>query len=392
VILLVGGVTLAAALLRAGLERWGAPPLIGYVLLGLSLSEADIRLRWLGDSGRTLFEFLGHVGIICLLFHVGLGSKLDRLLREIRPAAAIWAVQVALCFVLGFGCARWLLGLPSIAAVVIGIALTATSVGVAVALWSDAGLLETEDGSLLLDLAELDDISAVVALSVLIAVLEPMANGTPGELAAAVFQATVISMTKVLVFLAGCVLFSRFLEPVLTRLTARSHSSGPTLLLLAGSGFVFSALAALLGLSMAIGAFFAGLAFSRDPIAVRADASFQDLFEFFLPFFFIWIGMQIELESLAPGLGIGAVLLVPAVLGKYFGTAWPARYLRCATHWRALSVSMVPRAEIALLVVGTAHALGPSIVPDEALAGMVVVSAATTLGAPFLLRRSLPPH
>jgi Kef-type K+ transport system membrane component KefB len=158
---------------------------------------------------------------------------------------------------------------------------------------------------------------------------------------------------------------------------------------LAGSGFVFSALAALLGLSIAIGAFFAGLAFSRDPTAVRADASFQDLFEFFLPFFFIWIGMEIDVSSLAPGLAIGSVLLVPAVLGKYWGTAWPARFLGYATRWRALSVSMVPRAEIALLVAGTAHALGPWALPNQAFAGMVIVSAATTLGAPLLLRHSL---
>jgi Kef-type K+ transport system membrane component KefB len=323
---------------------------------------------------------------------VGLASKLDRLLREIRPATAIWAVQVTLCFVMGFGTARWILGLPTIAAVVIGIALTATSVGVAVSLWSDAGLLETEDGSLLLDLAELDDISAVVALSVLVAVLEPMANGAAGELVPTALWAIVVTLIKVLVFIVGCILFSRFVEPHLTRLTARSQSPGPTLLLvLAGSGFLFSAAAALLGLSIAIGAFFAGLAFSRDPAAVRADASFGPLFEFFLPFFFIWVGMRIELDSLAPGFRIGAVLLIPAVLGKYWGTAWPARILNITPRWRALSVSMIPRAEIALLVVGAAHALGPWVVPDELLAGMVLVCAATTIGAPLLLRHSLPP-
>jgi Kef-type K+ transport system membrane component KefB len=386
VTLLVGVVVIAAAMLRAGLERRGLPALVGYLALGLALGAVERTAGFLQENGRSIFEFLGEIGIICLLFHVGLGSKVGRLVREIRRASLVWMLQVVLCFALGYAATHWILGLSSVASVIAGLALTATSVGVAVAEWEESGLLATRDGDLLLDVAELDDISAVVAMSVVMAVLASRATGEWGPV---ILASALPVLLKVAAFMAVCLFFARYVERDLTRITARARGGGPTLLLITGTGFAMAAAANLFGLSAAIGAFFAGLAFSRDPVAVRADASFQALYELFVPFFFVWIGMQLDPGTLVAGAGAGSVLLVAAVVGKYAGTAWPARRLARAVRWRALAVSMIPRAEIALLVIAAGHSMGPWAVPDHLLSAMVFVSAATTLGAPLVLRRLL---
>jgi Kef-type K+ transport system membrane component KefB len=154
-----------------------------------------------------------------------------------------------------------------------------------------------------------------------------------------------------------------------------------------GTGLLIAALAGLLGFSLAIGAFFAGLAFSRDQKKLRIDAAFQDIYEFFAPFFFIGIGLEVDPTVIEASIGVGAVLLVSAFLSKMFATVLPALLV---TDWRRatlLGVSMVPRAEIALLVMKGGREAGASIVPDDVYLGMVLVSAGTCLGAPLILSR-----
>jgi len=118
----------------------------------------------------------------------------------------------------------------------------------------------------------------------------------------------------------------------------------------AAIGVVIAAIAGLLGFSLAVGALFAGLVFSRDPEAVRVEASFIALYEMLVPFFFIVIGLQVNWGVLNDGLAIGGVFLVFAVAGKFVGTWVPAR-LTCTTAGASLiAVSMVPRAEITLVI------------------------------------------
>ena len=141
-----------------------------------------------------------------------------------------------------------------------------------------------------------------------------------------------------------------------------------------------------MGFSVAVGAFFAGLVFCRDPDAVNFDASFGTLYEFFVPFFFIHIGLQLEITSLATSLNLVLVLLIVAVLGKIIGTGLPAVLTTGKASALLLSISMIPRAEIAMVIMERGRQLGNWAVSPQIFTSMILVSAITCIASPLLLR------
>ena len=157
-----------------------------------------------------------------------------------------------------------------------------------------------------------------------------------------------------------------------------------------GMGLAIASMAAYLGFSVAIGALFAGLAFSRDPEAVRTDGSFTYFYEFLTPFFFVHIGMQVDLGALVTSLDIGLILFAAAALSKLMFTAGPALLSMGRRDAFNLGISMISRAEIALVVVYECRAVAGDIVPPEVFAGMVLVSLATSIVSPVVLRMTLP--
>jgi Kef-type K+ transport system membrane component KefB len=123
--------------------------------------------------------------------------------------------------------------------------------------------------------------------------------------------------------------------------------------------------------------------FSRDPDAVRTEASFTDISSFVTPFFFIGIGLQIDPGSLAEALLPGLVLTLAAVVGKIVGTYASARFLIGASGATLLAISMVPRAEIAMVVMDQGRTLLDG--NGWLYSAMVMITAVTSLGAPLAL-------
>lgn len=149
---------------------------------------------------------------------------------------------------------------------------------------------------------------------------------------------------------------------------------------------MIAALAEALGFSLAVGALFAGLAFSRDPRRLRLDRAFETLFRFFVPFFFVGIGLAVPVGGMGAALGIGGLLLGVAVIGKVAGTALPLVAVTGGSGALLIGVSMVPRAEIALIVMERGRALGDWAVPPELYGAMVLVSLGACLLAPPVVR------
>ena len=158
---------------------------------------------------------------------------------------------------------------------------------------------------------------------------------------------------------------------------------------LAGTAFVLSATGGRLGFSVAIGAFFAGLVFSRDPRAVRVEGSFDALYNLFVPFFFIGIGLSLDPGAMVSSLRLGAVLTVTAIAAMFLA-AWGSSMV--FTDWRGavlIGLSMVPRAEIAMIIVQKGRALGDWAVPPQLFGGMVLVSLVTCTAIPMVLKKLL---
>jgi Kef-type K+ transport system membrane component KefB len=199
----------------------------------------------------------------------------------------------------------------------------------------------------------------------------------------------VVFLLEFIVFTFLCFLFSRYAEGRLTSFFRRRDSSFDFLLLFIGIGFIIAAVAGLLGYSVAIGAFFAGLVFSRDPGAIRVQASFASLYEFFTPFFFIGIGLHVDPAALSAVTGVGVILLIAAILGKVMGSVAPALFSLGWTSSLLIGVSMVPRAEIAMVIMERGRSLGDWAVSSQGYAAMVVVTIGTCIFSSLLLRPML---
>lgn len=385
-VLLVGLTLIFAILIKAALERLSIPSLVGYLLLGMGMGLLNSLVYFLTPSVREVYAFLAELGIISLLFRVGLESNLAGLIRQLPRASFILLGNLSFSGILGFLAASKLLQLELIPSLFISIALMATSVGISVSVWQEAKALNTDNGELLIDIAEMDDIAAISLMSLFFAMI-PVLNGDVEANIVPVFWQTISPfLIKIAIFATLCLIMFRYLERPMTRWFEKLEPAPDPMLMVAGTAFIIAALAGLMGFSVAVGAFFAGLVFCRDPNAVNFDASFGTLYEFFVPFFFIHIGLQLEISSLATSLNLVMILLIVAVLGKIIGTGLPAVLTTGKASALLLSISMIPRAEIAMIIMERGRQLGNWAVSPQIFTSMILVSAITCIASPLLLR------
>jgi len=385
-VLLVGLLVILSILSKCLLRRMGAHASVAYIVLGLMLRLADTQWNFLGEYGVRLFGFLASVGVFTLLFRIGLESDLASLLGQLRRARYVWLGDVSLSGGLGFAAAYLLLGLPLVTSLFVAVALTATSVGVSVSIWDSAGALGSSNGKLLVDIAEMDDISGVILMGLLFAVAPVLGRGEGLGVLPLLGRTAAVYLGLIAGFGLACFLFSRYAEGHLTGLFRRIEQPPEPMVSVAATGMIIAAVAGLLGFSIAIGAFFAGLAYSRDPRAVKMEASFSTLYEFFMPFFFIGIGLRIEPSALGTAVGLGGVLVVVAMAGKIIGSGFPTLVLSGWTRALLVGLSLIPRAEISLIIMQHGLDLGRDAVPPRVYAAMVLVSAATCIAAPLALQ------
>jgi Kef-type K+ transport system membrane component KefB len=387
-ILLIGLTVVAAMLVRGLCRRAGVPSLVGYMLLGVVIRLADSGGLLLSPDILALFEILAGIGIIALLFRVGIEAEVRDMLGQLRRAAWVWAGNVGLSGALGFATAFWLLGLDLVPSLFAGVALTATSLGVCLGIWREANRLNTPAGALLTDVAELDDISGIVLMILLLSAAPVIAAGN-GGVASALGGTLVEIAVKIVLFAAVCFAFARYLEHPLTAFFERLEPAPNPMLPIVGMALVFASIAGWLGFSLAIGALFAGLIFSRERSARKVHEAFTPLYDFFVPFFFVNIGLVVEPGYVLAGLAVGLPLLVAGTAGKIAGTLLPALPMTSVIGGLVLGISMVPRAEIALIVASEGRKLGDWAVPHELFGALVFVSLASSLVSPIVVARIL---
>lgn len=381
----VGALVVTTFLLKHMLQKIHIQALVGFLVLGMGLSLADGQYHMITERGHEIFEFLANVGLIVLLFRTGLESDTTALRRELGPAGLIWVGNFFLSGVLGFLAAYYVLHLSMVTSLVIATGFTATSIAVSIGIWREAGVMNRREAHLLLNVAQMDDISGVAALALLLAMV-PMLSGTQDLASNEVLSTLGGFSLNLAIFSAGCIIFAKYIKAPVTRFFERIGETDSCLMLLtAGTGVMIAAIAEGLGLSLAVGALFAGLVFSNNPDAHHIDKMLIPIYNLFAPFFFIGMGLSIDPALAAAGVTIGATLLVPAVAGKVLGGALPALKYLSFNNALALGISLVPRAEIMLVIAGSAKAMGPDVLPDEVFAGLVFISAVTCILTPPLV-------
>lgn len=385
-IFIVGLIIIACILVNAGFAKIGLPSLVGYLLLGTGIRFVDSKFGFLSGDAYAILNFLGSIGIIALLFRVGLESNLKKLIERFRSASLIWASNLSISWLLGYLAAYYLLEFGLITSLITATALSATSVGVPVGAWQEYNALDSDDGRLMIDVAEMDDISAIFLMALLFSVIPAIEYNDTAILMNNIFTNTGIFIFKFLSLAAFCYLFATKIESHLTGYLTSFKQSTELMLVTFAIASLIAALAGLIGFSIAIGAFFAGLVFSRDPNSVNIDASFTSLYKFFTPFFFIGIGLSFNPDSTSVGIVMGVVLILAAVLGKVIGAGVPAYFTSGTTGALLLGVSMVPRAEICMIIMQKGLELGDRAVPDNLFSGMVLVSVVTCLISIFFIK------
>lgn len=383
--LLIGAVIVAAIVLKTGFERVGLPALVAFIALGFLLRALDDNWNLISGQGHVVFEFLGSIGVITLLFRVGLESNFHGLVEKLPRAAPIWVANVALSGLLAYWVAHNFFGVALIPSLFVAAAFTATSVAVSVEVWREAHALNSSNGELLIDVAELDDITAVAFMALVFAVAPSLRSGDGLSLAGVVATAGGIFLAKAVAFGAFCLTFARFAERPIVKFIKATPRPGP-MLMVSGIGIIIAGVAGLLGFSLAIGALFAGLVFSRDPDVVRMETLFEPAHEFFTPFFFISIGLGMDPQSLVSATALGGGLLAAAIVGKIVGAGGPAVLTAGWSGAALIGISMVPRAEIALVIAREGQGLGDWAVPPEVYSAVVLVAAVSCTLPPIAVR------
>ncbi|MCS6797143.1 MAG: cation:proton antiporter [Myxococcota bacterium] len=389
--LALAGILLAAKLGGELAVRLKQPPVLGELLAGMVLGNLSL----LGvDAFREAAElpavvFLAELGVVLLLFEVGLESTLGQM-RRVAGASGLVALVGVLCpMLLGYGASAVLVPEGSFALhLFIGATLTATSVGITARVAQDLGAARLREMKIILGAAVIDDVLGLLVL----AVVAPIAAS--GALPPAADLWRIVLMASG--FLVGALLVGTLLMPAIFRRAAALRAPGVAGALAIGLCLALSGISAAAGLAAIVGAFAAGLVLDEVHVRPFGLRSAHDLSEYVgpvvavvAPVFFVRTGMMVQ----AQGLGTETLLLaggltLAAVVGKAVsGLAVVGRGIDRI----AVGVGMVPRGEVGLIFAaqGAAIQVGgrPLIAPDVYGALVLCIMATTVLTPPLLAWR-----
>jgi len=364
--------------------RLGQPSVLGELLAGILLGPSILNithLPFISDS-QQLEEFIrdfGELGVLLLMFLAGLELHFSDMLKNARVSARIAILGVVFSILLA-GLLGVLSGLGLTQAFFLGLALAATSISISAQTLMELKMLRSKIGFGLLGAAVLDDILVLVLFSIFVAVYGG-GNGwqSAGEL-----------IVRVVVFLCLSLGFGLFLLPKVSRWIALRQVSQGSITFAIITLLTFGLLAELIGsLSAILGAFLAGLMFSRTEEKASVDPGLRTLtYSLFAPVFFVSIGLQVDLhlirnESLLLLLGLAAA----AAFGKFGGAGLGARI--SGFSWREssqLGVGMIPRGEVSLIIASVGLNLG--VMDSGSFTAIIGAVLATTLITPSILRYS----
>ncbi len=333
------------------------------------------------DFHCTAFEILAEIGILFLLFISGLETQLKKLKKTEKSSAFVAVGGVILPLVLGF-LSGLLLGFTIQESIIIGLILTATSVGVTVRTLMDLHFLDTEVGTTILGAAVIDDVIGIILLVFALGI-------------ESLFDAVSIGLRIALFFLIFLYLGLRVIDKILA-IGEKIHLPKAFLSLSLAILLLYSFFADKAGISGIIGAFVAGILIGQN---VRSNKINDDVkaigYGFFIPIFFVYIGSSLweganaDISSYGPVLIFAVVIIFVAIIGKIIGCAIGAK-ISGMSNIEAIQVGigMIPRMELALIIVTTSisHGIIVGNAAHNILLVTIIMTITTTLIAPVLIK------
>lgn len=366
----------AAKILGYLAQRIGQPAVLGELLGGVLVGVSVLGLI---DPRVEVLHLLAEIGVLILLFEIGLESDIHDLIKVGWKSTLVGCVGIAVPFALGYLVMSWL-GYEGVKAVFIGATLTATSIGITARVLSDLGKMDTDAARIIIGAAVIDDILGLVILSV---VQGLAATGEVSLLGIA--KTTVLALG----FLVVAILVGQIAAPRLLRVVRQMDVRGGLLLFSVGLAMLFAYLAHLVGSATIIGAFAAGLVLAKTDDRHPIEERVRPLADFFVPIFFVTIGAAVDVTVFnpfdpanRPVLGMATLLILCAVAGKLV-----SGFVIKPTEPRqrlAIGVGMIPRGEVGLVFAGVGLAAG--VVSAEVYTAVVAMVIVTTFLAPPLLK------
>lgn len=388
--------------------RLNLPPVLGELVGGVVIGVSAFKLIVFPESGATpqdslliqflegtaglppsaaaslfaaqseVIEVLSELGVIILLFEIGLESDLKELIRVGPKAAIVAIVGVVAPFVLGTVGLLYLFHLPLIPSVFAGAALTATSIGITAKVLAELGYLSSLEGQIIIGAAVLDDILGIIVLAVVASLAKT------GEIQISNIVYLIVSAGT---FLIGSVLIGRFLSPYYVKLINSMKTRGQLLLVSLSFAFTLAYIAQIIHLEAILGSFAAGLILAETEKRKELEEQIIPLADIFVPIFFVCVGAKTDLSVLNPaipsnreGLIIAAFLVVVAIFGKVItGFAIRGENL----NRLAIGVGMIPRGEVGLVFAGVGSASG-ALSPSTDAAIIMMVILTTFIAPPWL--------
>ncbi|HXM98544.1 MAG TPA: cation:proton antiporter [Candidatus Dormibacteraeota bacterium] len=372
-LIIFGGAKLGAELC----ERIGQPGLVGEIIAGALIGPSV--LGWV-QPNETL-KALSDLGVMFLLFGVGLEVKASELMRVGAKATLVATLGVIVPFIAGWAIlAAW--GSPQIEAVFVGACMVATSVGITASVLSSRGLLHEIASKVILAAAVIDDVLGLIVLAVVSAVARGHLN-----IWEVVLTAVLACAFTVVMAMWGTTAVDRLLPHFKSRAKADEAEFHIALVFL----FAMALLAQYTGVAAIVGAFLAGLAFS-DSADNRVRDLTRGVSELLVPFFLVGIGLHFDYKvflSKSTAL-LTVVILVAAIVTKLIGCGAGAISMGW-TNVLKVGLGMVPRGEVGMVVAQMGLTL--AVISKDVYSVVVVMAVLTTVVTPFLLKiafRSVP--
>lgn len=371
-LLVLAALLATAKLLGALAQRFGQPAVLGELIAGVLLGASVFGLL---DPTDPVIYALSELGVIVLLFEIGLHTDLRQMGKVAGTATTVGLVGVTIPFVLGYVAASSVLGLERIPALVCAAALTATSIGISARVLSDIGQLNSREGQVVLGAAVLDDIVGLIVLSVVTSIAVGGSWTVSG-----IVRTTVIAVG----FIAVALSVGRFLARPIFSSIKTIRAPGTLAAVALAFAFLLSSLAASSGSAMILGAFAAGIILNTTAERAEIERATTTIGHLLVPIFFASVGAAVELSAFRESktLAAAGLLILVGVIGK-FVAAYAPWWFR--GNKPLIGVAMIPRGEVGLIFaqLGLAtQAISPSLF--SALALMVL---ATTFMAPPILAR-----
>ena len=382
---LIGGVTVGVSALHllmfpeASSAAESAPSVLTSLLQATAGTTPETAIA-VSQVYSEVISVLAELGVVLLLFEIGLESDLQELIRVGPQAALVAIVGVIAPFVAGTLGLIYLFHMAAIPAVFAGAALTATSIGITAKVLTEIQRLSTEEGQIIIGAAVLDDILGIIVLAVVASLAKT------GEIEVSNIIYLVVSSA---VFLVGSIVLGRFFSPYFVALVGKLQTRGDLLLSSLVFAFVLAYIAAAIHLEAILGAFTAGLVLAETEKRQELEEKVIPIADMFVPIFFVCVGARTDISVLNPlvpenreGLIIAAFLVIVAIIGKVITGLTIVG--RPDINRLAIGVGMIPRGEVGLVFAGVGSASGVLSGPLEA--AIIVMVILTTFIAPPLLR------